>query len=297
MSKKLVSLFLALLMICSMVNVTAENNTITVTDMFDREITIEGPVTRVIAMEPSDCEILYALGCGDALVGRGKYCDYPAAVLEVPAVQAGQELNLEEILALNSQVVIMADMAQTKEQVTLLEQNGVKVIVTDGNNIEEVYENIRLLGKIMGKEAEAEAVITDMQKTFADVAAKSEKTEKTIYFEVMPLEWGLWSAGANTFMHELAEICGMKNAFADIEGWQQVSQEQVIERNPDYIVLVTGMGETAVDEVMGRAGWENITAIKNGTVYNADSYAMTRPAPRLAEAVVNLYNFLNGVTE
>ena len=297
MSKKLVSLFLALLMICSMANVTAENNTITVTDMFGREITIEGPVTRVIAMEPSDCEILYALGCGDALVGRGKYCDYPAAVLEVPAVQAGQELNLEEILALNSQVVIMADMAQTKEQVTLLEQNGVKVIVTDGNNIEEVYENIRLLGKIMGKEAEAEAVITDMQKTFADVAAKSEKTEKTIYFEVMPLEWGLWSAGANTFMHELAEICGMKNAFADIEGWQQVSQEQVIERNPDYIVLVTGMGETAVDEVMGRAGWENITAIKNGAVYNADSYAMTRPAPRLAEAVVNLYNFLNGVTE
>ena len=44
-------------------------------------------------------------------------------------------------------------------------------------------------------------------------------------------------------MHELAELCGMQNAFADIEGWQSVSQEQVIERNPDYIVLVTGMGE------------------------------------------------------
>ena len=297
MSKKLVSLFLALLMICSMANVTAENNTITVTDMFDREITIEGPVTRVIAMEPSDCEMLCAIGCEDALVGRGKYCDYPASVLELPAVQSGANTNLEEILALKPQVVVMSDMAHTTEQVEQLEQNGIRVIGTDANSIEEVYANLRLLGKIMGKEAEAEAVITDMQKTFADVAAKSEKTEKTIYFEVMPLEWGLWSAGANTFMHELAEICGMKNAFADIEGWQQVSQEQVIERNPDYIVLVTGMGETAVDEVMGRAGWENITAIKNGAVYNADSYAMTRPAPRLAEAVVNLYNFLNGVTE
>ena len=297
MSKKLVSLFLVLLMIFSMATVMAESNTITVTDMFGREVTIEGPVTRIIALEPSDCEMLCAIGCEDALVGRGKYCDYPASVLELPAVQSGANTNLEEILALNPQVVVMSDMAHTTEQVELLEQNGVKVIMTDGNNIEEVYENIRLLGKIMGKEAEAEAVITDMQKTFADVAAKSEKTEKTIYFEVMPLEWGLWSAGANTFMHELAEICGMKNAFADIEGWQQVSQEQVIERNPDYIVLVTGMGETAVDEVMGRAGWENITAIKNGAVYNADSYAMTRPAPRLAEAVVNLYNFLNGVTE
>ena len=297
MSKKLVSLFLVLLMIFSMPAVMAEGNAITVTDMFGREVTIEGPVTRIIALEPSDCEMLCAIGCEDALVGRGKYCDYPASVLELPAVQSGANTNLEEILALNPQVVVMSDMAHTTEQVELLEQNGIRVIGTDANSIEEVYANIRLLGKIMGKDAEAEAVIADMQATFADVSAKSEKSDKTIYFEVMPLEWGLWSAGTNTFMHELAEICGMKNAFADIDGWQQVSQEQVIERSPDYIVLVTGMGETAVDEVMGRAGWENITAIRNGAVYNADSYAMTRPGPRLKEAVVDLYNFLNGVTE
>ncbi|MBE5810593.1 MAG: ABC transporter substrate-binding protein [Clostridiales bacterium] len=297
MSKKLVSLFLVLLMIFSMATVMAESNTITVTDMFGREVTIEGPVSRVIAIEPSDCEILCAIGCEDSLVGRGEYCDYPASVLELPSVQSGWNTNLEEVLALNPQVVILSDMNDTPEMVELLENNGVCVIVTDPNSIEDVYINIRLLGAVMGKEAEAEAVIADMQATFADIAAKSGKTDKTIYFEVMPLEWGLWSAGANTFMHELAEICGMKNAFADIEGWQQVSQEQVIERSPDYIVLVTGMGETAVDEVMGREGWETITAIKNGAVYNADSYAMTRPAPRLAEAVVGLYNFLNGITQ
>lgn len=297
MSKKLVSLFLVVLMLFSMTAVMAESNTITVTDMFGREVTIEGPVTRVIAMEPGDCEILCAIGCGDALVGRGMYCDYPASVLEVPAVQSGDNINLEEILMLEPQIIIMTGMTHATEQIDLLEQNGVRVIGTDANTIAEVYANIRLLGTVMGKEAEAEAVIADMQATFADVAARSEQSDKTIYFEVMPLEWGLWSAGTNTFMHELAELCGMKNAFADIEGWKQISQEQVIERSPDYIVLVTGMGETAADEVMGREGWETITAIKNGAVYNADSYAMTRPAPRLAEAVVNLYNFLNDVTE
>ncbi|MBR6572071.1 MAG: ABC transporter substrate-binding protein [Clostridia bacterium] len=297
MSKKRVSLFLALLMMLSMATVMAESNTITVTDMFGREVTIEGPVTRIIALEPSDCEMLCALGCEDALVGRGKYCDYPASVLELPAVQSGANTNLEEILALNPQVVVMSDMAHTTEQVELLEQNGIRVIGTDANSIEEVYANIRLLGMVMGKEAEAEALVARMQQTFADVAAKCGQTDKTIYFEVMPLEWGLWSAGSGTFMHELAEICGMKNAFADIEGWQQVSQEQVIERNPDYIVLVTGMGEAAVDEVMARAGWEGITAIQNGDVYNADSYAMTRPAPRLMEAVIDLYNFLYDIVE
>ena len=293
MSKKIVSLFLALLMAVSMTTAMAES--ITVTDMFDREVTLTGPITRIVALEPSDCEILCALGCEEALVGRGKYCDYPASVLELPAVASGANTNLEEILALKPQVVVMSDMAHTEEQVNLLVENGVQVIGTDANSIAEVYENIRLLGVVMGKTVEAEAIVTDMQSTFDEIAAKSEKTDKTIYFEVMPLEWGLWSAGTNTFMHELAELCGMQNAFADIEGWQSVSQEQVIERNPDFIVLVTGMGEAAPDEVKARDGWGEMDAIKNNEIYNADSYKLTRPAPRLKEAAIELYNFLNDI--
>ena len=293
MSKKIVSLFLALLMAVSMTTAMAES--ITVTDMFDREVTLTGPITRIVALEPSDCEILCALGCEEALVGRGKYCDYPASVLELPAVASGANTNLEEILALKPQVVVMSDMAHTEEQVNLLVENGVQVIGTDANSIAEVYENIRLLGVVMGKDAEAEAIVADMQTTFDEIAAKSEKTDKTIYFEVMPLEWGLWSAGTNTFMHELAELCGMQNAFADIEGWQSVSQEQVIERNPDFIVLVTGMGEAAPDEVKARDGWGEMDAIKNNEIYNADSYKLTRPAPRLKEAAIELYNFLNDI--
>ena len=297
MMKKLVSLLFAALLVVCLAGAVAESASMTITAMFGREVTLEGPVTRIVALEPSDCEILCALGCEDTLVGRGKYCDYPASVLELPAVQSGANTNLEEILALEPQVVIMSDMAHTEEQVNLLEQNGVKVIGTDADSIAEVYDAIRMIGKVMGRDAEAEAIVSDMQVTFADIAAKSEKSEKTIYFEVMPLEWGLWSAGSGTFMHELAEICGMNNAFADIEGWQAVSQEQVIERDPDYIVLVTGMGEAAVEEVLGREGWGEMKAIKSGEVYNADSYALTRPAPRLKEAAVDLYNFLNDIAE
>ena len=291
MSKKMIALFLTLLLTLSLTTALTEE-AITVVDMFGREVALNGPVTRVVALEPSDCEILYALGCEDALVGRGKYCDYPAHVQELPALESGANTNLEEILALHPQLVIMSDMAHTKEQVNLLDQNGVRVITTNANSIAEVYESIRLLGRVMGKEAEAANLIADMQAAFDAIAAKSEKTEKTIYFEIMPLEWGLWSAGTNTFMHEFAEMCGMRNAFADIDGWQAVSEEQVIARNPDYIVLVTGMGETAVEEVMNRAGWEEISAIRNGKVYNADSYALTRPAPRLKDAAIDLYNFL-----
>lgn len=297
MSKKIVSLLLAMLMLFSMTTVLAEDSTITVTDMFGREVTLEGPVTRVIATEPADCEILYALGCEELLVGRGLYCDYPASIQELPAVQSGADTNLEEILALNPQVVIMADMAHTVEQVNLLEENGVKVICINADSISEVYDAIRLIGTVVGKTTEADALVADMQGTFDAIAAKCEKTDKRIYFEVSPLMWGLWSAGSGTFMQELAEICGMQNAFSDIEGWQAVSQEQVIERNPDYIVLISGMGDTAVEEVMGREGWGDINAIKNAKVLNADSNTMSRPGPRLKDAAEELYNFLYGAEE
>ncbi|MDD7445286.1 MAG: ABC transporter substrate-binding protein [Clostridiales bacterium] len=295
MSKKLAALFLAVLMAFSMTSAFAENASVTVTDMYGREITLSEPATRIVALTPSDCEILCALGCEDALVGRGKYCDYPASIQELPVVQSGAETNIEEILALNPQVVLMSDMSQTEEQANMLEENGVKVVISDANDIAGVYTAIRMIGTLMGKDAEAETLIADMQATFDEIAAKSEKSGKTVYFEVSPLQWGLWTAGSNTFMDELATLCGASNAFSDIEGWQAISEEQVIDRNPDYIVSIAGMGDTGVEEILSREGWSDVTAVKNGDVYSADSNAISRPGPRLKDAAIELYNFLNGV--
>ncbi|MGN0970733.1 MAG: ABC transporter substrate-binding protein [Aristaeellaceae bacterium] len=298
MSKKLVSLFLAMLMLFSMPTVLAEGAAVTVTDMYGREVTLSGPATRIVALTPSDCEILCAIGCEDALVGRGQYCDYPASILEVPVVQSGADTNIEEILALEPQVVLMSDMAQTEEQVRLLEENGVKVVISDANDIAGVYTAIRMIGALMGRDAEAEALVEDMQSTFEGIAAASENTGKTVYFEVSPLQWGLWTAGSNTFMDELAAMCGLTNAFADVEGWAAISEEQVLARDPDYMVTITmyyGEGPTPVEEIMGREGWAELKAVANGNILNADSNAVSRPGPRLKDAAVELFNFINGV--
>lgn len=295
MTKKLVSLFLALVMALSLTAAFAESTAVAVTDMAGREITLDAPATKVVALTASDCEIIAALGAEDTLVGRGEYCDYPESVLDVPAVQSGADTNLEQIIALEPQVVIMAKMAQTEEQVAALEAAGIRVVVSDAQDIEGVYTAIRLIGALVGRSDEAEALAADMQSTFADIAAKSENTGKTVYFEVSPLQWGLWTAGSSTFMDELAALCGASNAFSDIEGWQAISEEQVIDRNPDYIVSIAGMGDTGVEEILSREGWSEVTAVKNGDVYSADSNAISRPGPRLKDAAIELYNFLNGV--
>lgn len=290
MSKKLVALFLCLALMVSAAAL-ADDDVIRVTDMFGREIVLTEPATRVVALTPADCEILCALGCEEALVGRGQYCDYPASILDVPVVLSGAEMNIEQILMLNPQVIIMGDMGHTKEQVDMLEENGIKVVVSNANDLEGTYEAIRIIGVVMGKEAEAEALVTEMQTVFADIAADSPVTGKTVYFEVTPLQWGLWTAGGNTFMDELATICGMTNVFADVDGWAAVSEEQVLMRNPDYIVSVAGMGAGAVDEIMTRPGWSEVTAVKNGHVFNADSNAIARPGPRLMDAARELEGF------
>ena len=300
MTKKLVSLFLALVTALSLTAAFAESTAVTVTDMAGREIALDAPATKVVALTASDCEILAALGAEDTLVGRGEYCDYPESILEVPAVQSGADTNLEQIIALEPQVVIMAKMAQTEEQVAALEEAGIRVVVSDAQDIEGVYTAIRLIGALVGRNDEAEAMVADMQSAFADIAAKSENTGKTVYFEVSPLQWGLWTAGKGTFMDELATLCGLTNAFADVEGWSGISEEQVLERDPDYIVTITmyyGEGPTPVEEIASRAGWENLKAVQNGNIYNADSNAVSRPGPRLVDAAWELYDFVYGVED
>ena len=297
MTKKLVSLFLALVMAFSLTAAFAESTAVTVTDMAGREITLDAPATKVVALTASDCEILAALGAEDTLVGRGEYCDYPESILEVPAVQSGADTNLEQIIALEPQVVIMAKMAQTEEQVAALEEAGIRVVVSDAQDIEGVYTAIRLIGALVGRNDEAEAMVADMQSTFADIAAKSENTGKTVYFEVSPLQWGLWTAGKGTFMDELATMCGLTNAFADVEGWAEISEEQVLERDPDYIVTISmyyGEGPTPVEEIKSRAGWEGLKAVQNDAILNADSNEISRPGPRLKDAAETLYQFVSG---
>lgn len=269
-------------------------------DMYGREVVLDASATRIVALAPSDCEILCALGAEDLLVGRGAYCDYPESILDVPVVETGENTNLEQIIALQPQVVLMADMAQTAEQVQALEDAGIRVVLSDANDIEGVYTAIRMIGQLTGLEGEAEALVADMQATFDGIAAQSEETGKTVYFEVSPLEYGLWTAGANTFMDELASLCGLTNAFADVEGWAAISEEQVLERDPDYIVTISmyyGEGPTPVEEIMGRAGWEGLTAVQNGDVFNADLNEISRPGPRLKDAALALYAFVSGEAE
>ena len=281
-------------------NVTdSEKNTaVSLTDMMGRQVELSKPATKVVVLTASDCEIIYALGAGSTVIARGEFCNYPKEALELTQVSSGSETNIEQIISLAPDAVIMNSMAQTTEQVEALENAGIKVVMNDAKTIEEVYTSIEIIGKVTGKESEAANLITEMKKGFEEIAAAAGKNSgKTVYFEVSPLEYGLWTAGKGTFMDEISNMLGVTNIFSDVNGWAEISQEQVIERNPDYIVTIyMGMEgqEPPTEEIMARKGWESLEAVLNGRVETIDSDEISRPGPRLVDAAKALRDLFYG---
>ena len=272
------------------------SSAINVTDMMGREISLAAPASKIVVLTAAECEILYAIGAGKAVVGKGEYCDWPADAADVPVVNSGYQTNVEQIIALEPDVVIMNSMDQSPEDVTKLEEAGIRVAVTVAADIAGVYESISLIGALTGKDAEAASLVESMKAVFDGIGANpAGDGEQTVYFEVSPLQWGLWTAGKGTFMDEVATLVGLKNCFGDVDGWAEVSEEQVLERNPDFIVTISmyyGEGPTPIEEILGRAGWENVTAVKNESILNLQDNELTRPGPRLADGAVMLNDFV-----
>lgn len=277
-------------------------NEIILTDMTGQEISISIPVKKIVALTPSDCEILYAIGAENTLVGRGQYCNFPSEIVKISPLQSGNEINMEEIIALKPDLVIIGIMGHRKEQTATLEKAGIKVFATKGENIDDVYSSIKLLGKITGKEKNAKQIIEKMKIDFSNIAEKSNlqnnnqnQPKKTIYFEVSPLEHGLWAAGSGTFIDMIAQLNGVTNIFSDVKGWAQVSQEEIIHRNPSFIVIIAMYSEDSKkteDEILSRKGWQNIDAVKNKAIFCADSDILSRPGPRLTEGAKTLHSFI-----
>ena len=244
------------------------------------------------------CKALRSLGYEIVLVNSN-----PATIMTDPDIADRtyiEPLNverLEQIIALEPQVLLMSTMAQTDEQVQQLEAAGVRVVVSDAQDIEGTYTAISMIGELVGRQAEAASIVESMQKTFDEIKANAGDGTKTVYFEVSPLQYGLWTAGSGTFMDEIANMLGLTNCFADVTGWGEISEEQVLERNPDYIVTISmyfGEGPTPEEEILSRTGWENVTAVKDGKILNLPNNELSRPAPRLADGAKALYDFVYG---
>lgn len=275
------------------------NTSITIVDSNAQTITLEKSPERIVALLPSDVEILYLLGASDKIVAVGEYCLDPAEVSEKPKLGTYSNFNMEEIVAMDPDLVITGTISQTDAQYEQLKALGIPVVISNAINIAQTYEVISFLGAIVEKNDEAQAIIDETKQGFEDLKQLSINQEsKTIYMEISPPELGIFTAGKGTFMQELFDIVKVTNVFADTEGFPSVSEEQIIERNPDYILTTCTdyyeSQDAAIAEIKSRKTWQTISAIKNDKVFIADTDYFSRPTPSLLKGAQILYDIIYG---
>lgn len=278
-------------------NKISENNPLVLIDTAGKEVTLIKYPEKIISLIPAATENIYDLGAGEKLIAVDTYSNYPSEAADLTKLETASSLNIESIISLNPDVVFMSKMGQTVEQYENLTNAGIKIVMVDASSIEETYTMINLIGRVLGEEKQAKEIENEMKTEFENIKnSVKEEESKTIYYEVSPLEFGLWTSGNKTFENEIMEILNTKNIFEDVSGWGQVSEEQVLVKDPQYIITTTAdYGEfNAVEEIMSRENWKNINAIKASNVYSINPDTMSRPTKRLVEGAKQLKNIIYG---
>lgn len=250
------------------------------------EVTFDEVPETIVSLQPSNTEILFELGVGEQVIGATDFDTYPEAAKEIERVSTSTVINAERILELNPDVVIAYTIGD-EAQITQLEDAGLKVFVIESaTSFDDVYTDIIQLAEVMDVEEKGEEVVADIKAQIAAVQEKTNtvETKKKVYYEVSPAPT-IWTTGNNTFQQEIMNAAGVDNLFVDQESWLSVTEEDVITRNPEVIITPATYMEDAVGEILGRTGWENIQAVTDKSVVLVDGDVMSRPGPRIGEAV------------
>ncbi len=267
---------------------------LTVVDDMNRTVVIEKEPERIVALSPSTVEILYYLGVFDRVVGVTDYSDYPPEVSEKERVGGYWAPDPEKIVNLTPDLVIGVNTpAQINDVLPVMESAGIPMLILDPRNIEDIYADILLVGKVVNTTDRAEGVVADMKQKIEGVEKALEGVNATKVFYIV---WNdpLMTTGPDTWISEVIEIAGGINIFNDATtSWPTVDLEMVIEKNPDVIVLSEHCGLTPQD-IYTNESWSTINAVKNGSVLVfPDENLLVRPGPRIADGVVEMAKMLH----
>ncbi|WP_332630529.1 ABC transporter substrate-binding protein [Halalkalibacter flavus] len=266
---------------------------VTFVDDADREITIESEPETIVSIQASNTEVSFALGLGDKVIGVSDYCNYPAEVLDIEKVGA-QDMNAELILTLLPDIALVTDYHYNTHPEILeqFEEAGINVVVVgSASSFEDVYNKIDMIATATGSQTVAEEIISDMKERHEAIKEQAEESitdKKKVWVEVSPAP-DIFTTGQNTFMHEMLESIQAVNAAEDHEGWVSLTEEEIVQLNPDVIITTYGYYvDNPSGDVLARDGWAEVPAVQNEQVFDVDNDTVTRPGPRLIEGVETL---------
>lgn len=275
--------------------------TVRITDDLGQEVALAGPARRVASLSPSNTEIMFALGCGNAVILRDTVSSYPEAVKALPATSPFR-LSPEHVAGFSPDLVLLthADLSR----VAALRRVGLSVATFDPRTLKGLHRSVVAIGTLCGQPARARALVTTLRsQTEAVRAAVAGRKAPLVYVETDgsdPLK--PWTAGTDSFVNQVLETAGGRNLVRSSRPFLQINAEEVLTGDPDFILLMgveRRPGARGLALLRARPGWQGLSAVKAGRVIDTiHPDLISRPGPRLIQGLRTLARALHpGVME
>jgi iron complex transport system substrate-binding protein len=262
----------------------APNARVVITDDAGDSVHLAAPPVRIVSLNPTTTELLFAIGAGARVVGRTKWCDFPAAARPVPSVGDGFPPNVEAVLRRRPDLVVIYRGALNDGAVRRLRELGVPVLALRTDRLEDLARAARMLGAVTGARRAGDSLAAALDSTLASARAAASGAA-TIPVVILASSDPAIAIGAGSYLHEVVELAGGRNLFADLPAASgPVSLEAVTVRDPDLIVAVG----SAARPGLGRPEWQAVRAVREGRVLLLSEPALARPTPRAPAAIAAL---------
>lgn len=260
-------------------------------DRAGNPIEVPEEVDSIISLAPATTQILCDLGLADEIVAVDTNSPMYAEGLSGDVMQFDMmEPDLEQILNAEPDIIFVSSMSsQGGDDIFAgIREAGICVAeIPTSNTIEDVKKDVQFTADCVGKSEEGAVLVADMEAVIDEVSAIGQNIEekKTVLFEISPVPY-LYSFGTGVYLNEMIELIGAQNVLGDQEGWISVTEESAVAADPDVILTSDNFSNSdPVAEILGRAGWENVTAVKEGQACYIDNAASSLPNHHIVDAL------------
>ncbi len=241
-----------------------------------------GIPARIVRLSPNVTEIIFALNEGDRLVGVTLFCNYPPEANQKPKMGGVLDTNFEAIIGLKPDVVI--DLSSQGSRVAKLEKLGLKTFTVGNETITDVFQAIDSLGELLGRQADAFELKTDLIENIDYIDKKVSGLERPTVAFVADHGPGVlqdvFVAGSGNFINEIIELSGGVNIFEDVgSGYPQVGLEAFLKMDPDFIFDATEKGEDVYAEI------DELKAVRKSNIFFCYDHIILVPGPRLPQTL------------
>lgn len=254
---------------------------VTVKDMAGREVTLEKQPERIVSGYYISSSACIALGLTDKMVGiedkstkRPIYKLAAPALIDLPNVGSAKAFDLEACIATEPDLVILP--MKQKDTAQTLQEMGIATLLVLPESHEQLIEMFTLIGTATNTVKQAEKLISYYN---TKLSAVTELTRDIPDDEKPVVYLGstgdiLRTAPREMYQASLITTAGGKNAGDVLEGssWTDIDNETFLTMNPDIIVIPTdnfavSSPDYTAEDVMNNPTFSDVTAVKNGAVY------------------------------